>query len=213
MEIVPIESGPLMTNCYIVYDDFTRNAVLIDAPPDCTPAVMKIAEERDLVIDAVFLTHSHWDHTMDAALIKEKTGAPVYVHKDDEYRMLEPMKHTMMQLPFDIEPFKPDNYFKHNDNIYCGDIILQVRHTPGHTEGGVCFVEHGRKVVFAGDTILRESIGRVDLPGGDFGTIIKSINELIFTLPGDFKIFPGHGPATTVGHEVENNPFFGSPLI
>jgi hydroxyacylglutathione hydrolase len=113
----------------------------------------------------------------------------------------------LYRSPFKIEPATNIKHLNDRDVLKFGPIELEVIHTPGHTEGGVCFVEKNHKVIFAGDTIFRESCGRVDLPGGSMQLISRSINELIMLLPEDFTIYSGHGPATTVGHEKTNNPF------
>lgn len=213
MEIIPLECGPVATNCYILLDEFTKTALLIDCPPDSCDAILELSYEKDFKIEALLLTHSHWDHSMDSAELKEVAGVPVYIHKDDEYRLLDPMAHVTMQLPFDIEPVMPDGYLKHGDTILCGDMIVEVIHTPGHTEGGVSFVIHNKKICFCGDSIFRESVGRVDLPGGNREKLLDSLNNKLLALPDDYILFPGHGPRTTVGYEKSANPYISGLLI
>lgn len=213
MEIIPLECGPLLTNCYILLDEFTKTALLIDCPPESCDAILDLSYDKGFKIEALLLTHSHWDHTMDAIELKEIAGVPVYIHKDDEYRLLDPMSHTLMELPFELDPVTPDGYLKHGDTILCGDMIVEVIYTPGHTEGGVCFVIHNKKICFTGDTIFHESIGRTDLPGGNTDKLLNSINEKLMTLPDDYILFPGHGARTTVGHEKTSNPFLSGIFI
>lgn len=213
MEIIPLECGPLATNCYILIDEFTKTALLIDCPPECCDAVLELSYEKDFKIEAILLTHSHFDHTADAPELKQVAGIPVYVHKGDEYRLLDPMNHTVFMLPFELDPVTPDGYLKHGDTILCGDMIVEVIHTPGHTEGSVAFVIHNKKLCFPGDTIFYEGIGRTDLPGGDEDKILDSINNRILTLPDDYIIFPGHGPRTNVGHEKSSNPYISGLVL
>ncbi len=213
MEIIPFECGPLMTNCYILVDKFTKTGLLIDCPPESCDAVLDYTYKNGVAIDTILLTHSHWDHTADTSELKEVTGMKVYVHQEDEYRLLDPMRHAVMPLPFNIEPVSADKYLKHGDTILCGDMIVEVLHTPGHTEGGLCFLIRNRKVCFTGDTIFNQSIGRSDLPGGNSGQLIRSIRERILTLPDEFILFPGHGPRTTVGNEKLHNPFVSDSIL
>ncbi|MDQ1266409.1 MAG: hydroxyacylglutathione hydrolase [Bacteroidota bacterium] len=207
MEIIPIEAGPIATNCYVVFDENSSKGVIIDTPPESVDIFTSLAKEKRLTIDAVLLTHSHWDHTADAAELNRRTKAPIFIHKADEYRLIAPMEHTVMTLPFEIEAAFPNNYLKDGALINCGKLTLEVIHTPGHTEGGVCFVERNNKVVFVGDTLFFESIGRVDLPGGSMLTLLDSIKSKLLSLPDDFIVHCGHGPDTTIGYERKNNPF------
>ncbi len=213
MEVIPLECGPLATNCYILIDEFTKTALLIDCPPDSCDAILELSYEKDFKIEALLLTHSHFDHIMDASELKEVAGIPVYVHKDDEYRLLDPMKHASIALPFEVDPVTPDGYLKHGDTILCGDMIVEVIHTPGHTEGSVSFTIHNKKLCFTGDTIFRGSVGRIDLPGGNEQQILNSINNKILALADDYILFPGHGPRTTVGYEKATNPFLSGLLL
>lgn len=207
MEIIAVEAGPIATIGYLVYDKSSARAVIIDTPLESSTHFFSLLKEKKLKLQAVLLTHSHWDHVGDCAKIIKSTGTPVFIHELDEYRLKNPNNHSIVPLPFKIEPATNIKHLNDRDVLKFGPIELEVIHTPGHTEGGVCFVEKNYKVVFAGDTIFRESCGRVDLPGGSMELISRSINELIMSLPDDFTIYSGHGPATTVGHEKTNNPF------
>lgn len=208
MRIFDFEAGPILTKCYLVYDENTGIAVAIDSAPESANVYLDECSKKNLKLEKILLTHSHWDHFSDAKKIIDNSKASLLVHKKDEFRLLNPMKHTIFPLPFEIEPIKPDLFINENDVIEFGNLKLEVLHTPGHTEGGVCFVEHSQKVIFSGDTIFNQSIGRTDLPGGSLNVLLKSIKEKIFTLPDDYAIYPGHGDSTTVGEEKEFNPFF-----
>lgn len=208
MEIISIEAGPLLTNTYIAIDDKTKKAVIVDAPMDSISLLKPEIDKRELIIEAILLTHTHWDHAAETADLKEEYNADVILHKDDEYRLLEPNEHSVFPLPYEIKSSSGDRYVDDGDVITFGNIELEVLHTPGHTVGGICFSNRQHKVVFCGDTVFRESVGRVDLPGGSADVLAKSIKEKLLSLDDDTKLLPGHGPSTTVGFEKKNNPFF-----
>lgn len=207
MRIICQEAGPLATNCYIVYSDATKSAVLIDTPPDSTSLFKKKADELGINLKAVLLTHTHWDHSGDAALVSRIFDIPVYVHNDDEYRMIHPHENALMELPFELEPCKADNYLIDGEELIFDDIKVNVIHTPGHTEGGVCFLINDGKDLISGDTLFNRNVGRFDLPGGSEEILVKSIKEKLFKLNPECRVYPGHGPATTIGDEIKFNYF------
>ncbi|MFH1050136.1 MAG: MBL fold metallo-hydrolase [bacterium] len=207
MEIICVEAGQILTNCYIIIDNNKNNAYVVDTALDSADLLFEIINKRNIRIEGIILTHSHWDHSGDANELRKLTGASVMVHKDDEYRLLRPNENTIMLLPSEIDVCQPDRYLNDGDIIKLNEIEFEVRHTPGHTEGGICLVNHRDKVVFAGDTIFNQSIGRTDLPGGSTELLLKSIMEKIMTLDDDYTLYCGHGPLTTVGFERLNNPF------
>lgn len=207
MKIIKVEAGPVQTIGYLVIDESTGKSVVIDVPLDGSYKLVEAAKENNADICAIFLTHSHWDHLGETAELQKLTNARVYVHASDEYRLTEPNEHSIWKLPFKIEAVKYDKLFENGDYLQVGNMNFEVLHTPGHTEGGVCFVEHNEKVVFSGDTLFQDSIGRTDLPGGDIKTLLNSIREKLFSLPPDYTVFPGHGQPTTIGYEKKFNPF------
>ena len=162
---------------------------------------------RSVYITTILLTHSHWDHTGDAAKLQRATKAHIAVHPDDDYRLSEPNKYTGFPLPFTLEACKADRYLHAGDSLMLGAWTFEVRHTPGHTEGGICFIDHARKLAFVGDTLFAGSIGRTDLPGGDTATLLNAIRTQLFTLDDDFVVLPGHGNRTSIGTERRTNPF------
>jgi glyoxylase-like metal-dependent hydrolase (beta-lactamase superfamily II) len=210
MHIFPVESGPVDTIGYLVASDDDNTAIIIDAPKDSEKAFLDIIKEKGFVVKTIILTHSHWDHMADAAELKRSTDAPVCIHQDDAYRLANPNKEAVWELPFEIDPVAPDFFVVHGEIIKCGPLNFEVRHTPGHTEGGICLVEHKEGIIFSGDTIFFENIGRINLPGGSGAGLVKSIKEQIFTLPDNFRIFPGHGIPTSVGYEKENNLYINN---
>ena len=214
MEIIPFECGPLATNCYLAIDNLfvgvnseSAPSIIIDAPPDAVLHLLPVIEERKLNVEKIILTHTHWDHTIDTAELKRKTNARVYVHKEDEYRLLNPDDTSIFKLPFAIEPVKPDGYLSHGLKINCGSLEFEVLHTPGHTEGGICLVNHENKVVFTGDTLFCRSVGRTDFPGGSWELLLQSIEKYLLPLTDDTRVFSGHGIPTTIGEERMYNPF------
>jgi hydroxyacylglutathione hydrolase len=213
MEIIPVESGPVDTIGYLVIDGETRSAVLIDTPYQSSVRIIRIIEDMRVELKAIMLTHTHWDHTADAAVIIDHTNADIYVHEADSYRLSDPQKYYVFSLPFKLEPVNNPKLIHHGEKLKFGNIEFDVVHTPGHTEGGVCFVEHNNKVIFAGDTIFYGSIGRTDLPGGDYRQLIGSINDRLFVLPDEYKIFSGHGEPSSIGVEKINNPFLNGEMV
>ncbi len=203
------ECGPVATNCYLVGDEASRTAFLVDAPYGAFEPVMRVLGEKSWTLTDLLLTHTHWDHTADCARLQRHTGARVVVHEADLYRLTDPMAHTIWPLPFAIEPVH-DAVTIGNDvrslSVASG-LSLDVLHTPGHTEGGICFVERLAGRVFVGDTLFDGSVGRTDLPGGDMDELIHSIRTQLFLLPDELVAWPGHGPKTTIGKERRTNPF------
>ena len=209
LAVIPVESGPVATVGYLVLDKNAGKAVVVDVPQGSADTFIALAEEHGVAIEAVWLTHSHWDHMADAAGLVQRTKAGVFIHRDDEYRLFDPMKHSIWPLPFSIEPVLATGYFHDGDTISVGEWSFEVLHTPGHTEGGVCIVDKKHNIALVGDTLFAGSVGRTDLPGGDMNTLLQSISDRLMTLGDDMAILPGHGPASTIGTERKHNPFVG----
>lgn len=207
MKIIPIESGPIATMGYFVYDEKDISAIVIDVPMDSCFQFLEFQEMHKKKIEHIILTHSHWDHTADADELRKNTKAKIYIHQADEYRIIQPHENLPFALPFEIKPFKADAYIDEGSKIQIGDMKFEVLHTPGHTEGSICLVEMNKKVIFSGDTIFFEGVGRTDLSGGSTYLLLKSIREKIMNLPDDFQIYSGHGRTTTVGYERLHNYF------
>jgi hydroxyacylglutathione hydrolase len=207
MKLVIIESGPAYTNGYLIFDELTQEGAIIDAPLECCDEFDKIIKEHNIKIKAILLTHTHWDHTGDTACLQDATKSDVYVHEADEYRLIDPMANSSYSLPFELKPCIPDKYLEDEQLIKVGKINIQVIHTPGHTEGSVCFVLAEEKIIFTGDSLFLESIGRTDLSGGNTQVLLNSIKSKILILPEDYTIYPGHGQSSTIRHEKKHNPF------
>ncbi len=197
--------GPLMENCYIIGDEKSKTAAVIDPGDEAERIVAKL-KKRGLNCEYILLTHAHVDHVSGINGVVEATSAKVCIHKDDSL-MLKAA--PIQALAFGMKPFMPpriDKYLEDGDIIDIGNLKVKVIHTPGHSAGGVCFLLEN--CIFVGDTIFQGSIGRTDLPGGNYDELIHSIETKIFTLPDETIIYPGHGPETTVGYEKRYNPFF-----
>ena len=204
------EAPPFHKNGYVLACKKTRMGVLID-PGDEVGDLLRVVEDEKLAIGRILLTHAHVDHVSGAAKAKAATGAPIWLHRAD-VPFYERAVEQAAVFGFDIEAPPPvDAYYDLSAPIDFGMLSARVLHTPGHTPGGVCLLvgrggEAGT-VLLAGDTLFAGSIGRTDLPGGDYDTLIGSIRDVLFKLPDELAVHPGHGPATTIGRERRTNPF------
>jgi hydroxyacylglutathione hydrolase len=203
--------GGFAQNGYVVACARTRAAILVD-PGQGVPQMLQAVRDQALDVVAIVLTHAHLDHVEGVAEAKSATGAPVLLHKADEQLYhAAPMQAQWFGLQADTPP-PLDGYLEPGEPVRFGDCVLEVRFTPGHAPGHVILVGDGFAIV--GDCVFAGSIGRTDLPGGDFQTLMRSIREQILTLPDETTLHTGHGPATTVRHERATNPFlapqFGS---
>jgi len=197
--------GPIQVNNYLVIDEKTRDAALIDAGGDWEKT-LRLAKNNNANIKYVLNTHGHFDHTAGDFDIKQKTGAKVFVHKDDMYFVENLKSHLELHDMPTFETPQIDEYLEDGQIIKVGNLEFKVIHTPGHSEGAVCFLVDN--VLFSGDTLFANSAGRTDLPGGSYEKLKTSVHKL-FILDDSVKVYPGHGPSTSIGHEKENNPFFG----
>jgi hydroxyacylglutathione hydrolase len=204
------DAPPFYKNGYVLACDETRDAVIID-PGDEVGELLRVVANRTLRVRHILLTHAHVDHVAGVARAKAVTGAPISLHRAD----LTLYDGALQQASFfglDIEPPPPvDHFYDLTAPVTFGGYEVKVLHTPGHTPGGVCLLvgpagQQGKKV-FAGDTLFAGSIGRTDLAGGDYDTLIGSICNVLFTLSDDVEVFSGHGPSTSIGRERRTNPF------
>ena len=202
--------GPFFKNGFVVACDETRDAVLID-PGDEVAALLAFADKHALAIRHILLTHAHVDHVTGVAAAKRALRVPVYLHRDDLFLYDRAVEFGAM-FGLSVEPQPEIDHFYHvGQAIPFGPYEARPHHTPGHCPGGVC-LEIGKqgepgKDLFVGDTLFAGSIGRTDLPGGDHPRLIRSIRHVLFAFGDDARVYPGHGPATTIGHERRTNPF------
>jgi glyoxylase-like metal-dependent hydrolase (beta-lactamase superfamily II) len=209
LEVVALPNGQFAENCYLVADRRTREAVIID--PGEEPA-MFLAEldTRAWSLRAIWLTHGHIDHVLGVAAVRAATGAPIHLHPLDRpiYDAL-PQFGAWVGMQVEAPP-PPDLELRPGTPVQVGGFEFQVRFTPGHSPGSVSFVGHG--MVFGGDVLFNGSIGRTDLPGGDFPTLMSTIHSQFLSLPDSTVVHSGHGPATTIGVERLTNPFLAGSV-
>lgn len=187
-----------------MFDPEDPEAVLVD-PGEEPARFLAEAEQRGRRIGAIWLTHAHLDHILGVARIRAATGAPIHLHPADR-PLYDQLPEQALQMGLQaVRPPAPDAALAHGQILRVGGAEFAVRHVPGHSPGHVCFVSEG--VVLSGDVLFHDSIGRTDLPGGDFDTLIGSIRRELFSLPEATRVFPGHGPATSIGRERASNPF------
>lgn len=207
--------GPFMKNGFVVWCERTREATIID-PGDEVESLLSFAEHRALRIRSILLTHAHVDHVTGVAAARRVLGAPVYLHRDDLFLYENAVEQGAM-FGLRVEPPPPiDVFYTPGQKLSVGDLEIAVHHTPGHCPGGVCLQVRGLALpgqpsdlahLFVGDTLFAGSIGRTDLPGGDYDTLIRSIRTVLFAFDDASAVHPGHGPSTTIGHERRTNPF------
>ena len=206
MIIKSLTVGPIMANCYILGCEKTGAAIVVD-PGDDVDKILLILAEAKLKVKYIINTHGHFDHVGGNMKLKETTGADILIHADDA-PMLNHLQEAAASfgLSSDNSP-APDRLLKDGDSISCGSIMLEVLHTPGHSPGGISLFT--QNAVFVGDTLFAGSIGRTDLPGGNFDILKSSIHNKLFVLPDDVTVYPGHMGTTTIGREKRYNPFVG----
>jgi glyoxylase-like metal-dependent hydrolase (beta-lactamase superfamily II) len=196
--------GPIMANCFILGDAQSGEAAVVDPGADVDKILLTLADAK-LRLRRIINTHGHFDHVGGNRRLKEVTGAEILIHAADA-SMLKRLSSAAANwgLAADDSP-PPDRTVDQDDEIAFGSVVLKVLHTPGHSPGGISL--HTNGCVFVGDTLFAGSVGRTDFPGGDFETLRQSIHQKLFVLGDDVKVYPGHGPETTIGQEKRFNPF------
>jgi hydroxyacylglutathione hydrolase len=199
--------GQLDTDCYILGDEESREAVVID-PGDDVDEIMALLEADRLRLVAIVNTHGHFDHILANAQLKRLTGAPVCVHRADAVLLTTPGFARAFGFA-DAEAVQPDRLLEEGEEIAFGRHRLKVIHTPGHSPGSIALLleEGGRRMLFVGDTIFYNGVGRTDLPGGSMEALLDSVHAKLFPLGDEVTVYPGHGPETTIGRERRQNPF------
>ncbi len=204
LEVLPV--GQLQCNCSILGDETTHEAIVVD-PGDEIERILSIIQKHGLTVKQIIVTHAHIDHIAGAAKLKAATGAPVYYNQLD-LPLVKIMDVQAGWLGIKTPAVSaPDADAKDGLNVTFGHLNGTILHTPGHTEGSISIHFPTEKLLIAGDTLFAGSIGRTDLPGGDFKKIMASLKERLIVLPEETKVIAGHGPSTTIAQERENNPF------
>ncbi len=198
-----ITVGWFAANCYVVGCPETREAMVID-PGDEAERILEVVDRLGVTVKYIVNTHGHVDHIGADLELKDRTGAPLCIHRLDAALLADPGR-NLSSWTNPLPPVAPGWLLEEGDVVEVGNLRFGVLHTPGHTPGGICL--SGEGVVFSGDTLFAGSVGRSDFPGGSHAALIRSIKEKLLVLPGETVVYPGHGPTTTIGEERRSNPF------
>lgn len=205
LKIGKMQLGAYQTNCYFLYRDGSDKCILID-PADAGERIYDALAKNNLYVDAILLTHAHFDHIWGIEGVLNKADVKVYA-LDAESRLCESTRDNLSKWAGRPCTVKVDEYLHDGEERTIGGITFRVIATPGHTQGSCCFYFEEEGFLVSGDTLFLESTGRTDFPTGSMSQIVRSIREKLFCLPEDTKVYPGHGDSTTIGHEKKYNPF------
>lgn len=205
VELLTLVVGPLKANCYVAWED-PKRALVID-PGDEGPRIVEALREKGVRPQLILNTHGHFDHIGAVEELKRAFQAPYKIHRADvEIMAMVPARTRLFGILTPEQP-APTGFVEPDEEFRLGDLEVRALHTPGHTPGGTCYYAPNDACVFTGDTLFMSSIGRSDFPGGDGPRLLRSIQEKLLTLPPQTRVYPGHGPSTTIGDEAEANPF------
>ena len=208
MKLHVLPAGPIQTNAYLLTASERGEAILIDAPGDVWADVTPILIKQKCRLTELWITHGHWDHTQGGAEVVRETKCRVSAHPADRAMIETPeIMEKFMGESMNLEAIHVDHWLKQGERLSALGMEIEVRHVPGHCPGNVLFYFASVGAAFVGDALFAGSVGRTDLPGGDFKMLERSIREQIYTLPLETKVFPGHGSVTTVGVEQATNPY------
>ncbi|MDR1790049.1 MAG: MBL fold metallo-hydrolase [Opitutaceae bacterium] len=208
MRLRVLPSGLIQTNAYLLTEPARGEAVLVDAPGGIWEKIQPLLAADNCRLAELWLTHGHWDHTQGAAEVVRQTGAKVSAHRADQPLIETPeVMEEYLPVGLVIEPVKVDRWLGQGDRLDALGTAVEARHVPGHCPGNLLFYFPAQAAAFVGDAIFAGSIGRTDLPGGDFSQLERSIRGQIYTLPDATRLYPGHGDATTVADEKAGNPY------
>ncbi len=213
MKLMMNAGGIAMTNCFVIADENAKQAVMFDAPDHTTGSLLAQISERGWDLIGLWLTHGHFDHFADHAVVKQKfPHAQVLIHALDEPKAKHPEAQTrMFGVPLVIPPLRADGHVTDNQQLKIGSLVVKVLHTPGHAPGHVVYYLPDEQVLVGGDLIIGGSVGRTDLPDSDHQALEASIRN-VMQLPSQTRLLGGHGPITTLQEERENNPFVQEAL-
>ena len=197
--------GSVGTNCYFLINTQTQETVIID-PADDAPMLSAKLKEKNLKPAAILLTHGHYDHIMAVEELRKEYGIPVIAHEEEKQILENPKGNlsTMIGMPFTV---KADRFVKDEELLVTAGCSIRVLHTPGHTIGGCCYYLADENLLFSGDTLFWESVGRTDFPTGSMSALVRSIKEKLMVLPESTRVYPGHMGSTSIENEKQNNPF------
>lgn len=205
LEVKHLVVGPVATNCYLAENIETKEALIVD-PGDCADRIISRLQQDGVKPVAILLTHGHFDHAMAAKELAEHYQIQIYAHEEEKRTLTTPRINLSGMLGYEVA-FYADRFVKNGDILKLAGFEIQVLHTPGHTVGGVCYYLEKEKVLFSGDTLFCQSVGRTDFPEGSASTLIRSIKEKLMPLPDDTVVYTGHEDMTKIGIERQYNPF------
>ena len=205
MEVTVLTVGPVFTNCYIVNEEGKDSCLVID-PGDEAKKIAEYIQKRNKKMEAILLTHGHFDHIIGVRELMSLLGGKLYAYQDEKELLMDPQLNVSDQIGYEMS-LEADVPLRDHQKITVAGMTFEVIHTPGHTKGSCCYYSEEHQTLFSGDTIFMESVGRTDLPTGNERELIDSVRNRVLTLPSNVKIYPGHGPETNVAYEVANNPY------
>ena len=204
MKVERFLTGIVSTNCYVAWNEQTKEAVIVD-PAAYSKKLAEFLREEGLKPQAVLLTHGHFDHIMGVKTVQDMTGAKIYMHElEQDFATDSRLNLSTVIAERQCDPFVPDVLFHDGDKIQIGNLTFRVLHTPGHTIGSSCLI--AKDAIFSGDTIFKGSIGRTDFPTSDPEKMMESVQK-VAELEGNYAVFPAHGDSTTLDYERNTNPF------
>ncbi len=206
LDVKTVTVGPVQENCFIVRREGSDKALIID-PGDEAEKILAVVDELGLDIEAILITHCHFDHIGAVAPVAKATGAPAYIHEVEKPVMADINSFVPFEQFGPFEDYEADETVKGGEKLNLAGLEIHVHHTPGHSPGHVTYSIPDEQAIFSGDLLFQGSVGRTDLPGGDWDTLIESIRELTEKLPEETKVYPGHMLVTDLGAERRTNPF------
>jgi hydroxyacylglutathione hydrolase len=189
--------GPWQTNAYLVWDGRSDEALVVDPGMGAADPLVERLSVNGLQLQVIANSHGHIDHVFDNGPLKRASGAPVAIHPDDAYRLARPNTYG-----FEVEAVTPERDLREGEQVRIGDLVFDVLHTPGHTEGSVCLYEEKHALLLSGDVLFAGTYGRTDLPGGSDEAMVGSLSRLAREIPSAVRVLPGHGPETTIEREL-----------
>lgn len=208
MKIETMVLGDVRTNCYLLINEETKEALVVD-PADRADVIVRKLIDEGLTLKAILLTHGHGDHILAVGDLKKQFGVKVYAAKAEEALLSDAVQNLSKALFGIAVTVKPDILLEDGQEFEAAGIRLRMLYTPGHTPGGCCYYQAEEKILFSGDTLFCGSIGRTDFPGGSLSELVRSVKEKLLVLPEDVKVYPGHEEITTIGNEKRYNPYMG----
>lgn len=206
MKLLMHTGGIVQTNCFVVADESTRQAVMFDAPDHTAGPLLDAVHKQGWDLIGLWLTHGHFDHVSDHAVVRERfPNAKMLIHKSDEKKLVRPQS-SFFTLPFEVPPGRPDGYLEDGQELAIGSLKVQVIFTPGHSPGHVSFYLPDEELLIGGDLIIGGAVGRTDLPDSNFQDLVASVKR-VMNLPPFTRLMPGHGSPTTLGNEAKTNEY------